>query len=80
MLLIDENESQARYLARVLEDAEIQVNVRNGLGVPSELSDLQNYDLVIFSDVSANRLNQKQMELVRTYVQDLGGRIYDAGK
>ena len=41
VLLIDENESQARYLARVLEDAEIQVNVRNGLGVPSELSDLQ---------------------------------------
>ena len=73
VLLIDENESQARYLARVLEDAEIQVNVRNGLGVPSELSDLQNYDLVIFSDVPANRLNQKQMELIRTYVQDLGG-------
>ena len=73
VLLIDENESQARYLARVLEDAEIQVNVRNGLGVPSELSDLQNYDLLIFSDVPANRLNQKQMELIRTYVQDLGG-------
>ena len=62
-----------RYLARVLEDAEIQVNVRNGLGVPNELSDLQNYDLVIFSDVPANRLNRKQMELVRAYVQDLGG-------
>ena len=73
VLLIDENESQTRYLARVLEDAEIQVNVRNGLGVPSELSDLQNYDLVIFSDVPANRLNQKQMELIRAYVQDLGG-------
>ena len=73
VLLIDENESQARYLARVLEDAEIQVNVRNGLGVPNELSDLQNYDLVIFSDVPANRLNQKQMEMIRTYVQDLGG-------
>ena len=49
------------------------MNVRNGLGVPSELSDLQNYDLVIFSDVPANRLNQKQMGMVRTYVQDLGG-------
>ena len=73
VLLIEENESQARYLARALEDAEIQVNVRNGLGVPSELSDLQNYDLVIFSDVPANRLNQRQMELLRTYVQDLGG-------
>lgn len=73
VLLIEENESQARYLARALEDAEIQVDVRNGLGVPNELSDLQNYVLVIFSDVPANRLNQRQMQLIRAYVQDLGG-------
>ena len=73
VLLIDENESQTRYLMRVLEDAKIRVDVRNGLGVPNELADLQNYELVIFSDVPANRLNEKQMELIRTYVQDLGG-------
>ena len=73
VLLIDENESQTRYLVRVLEDAGIEVNVRNGLGVPNELSDLQNYDLLLFSDVPANRLNQRQMEFIRTYVQDLGG-------
>lgn len=79
VLLIDENESQARYLARALEDAEIQVNVRNGLGVPNELSDLQNYDLVVLSDVPANRLNQRQMQLIRTYVQDLGGGLMMLG-
>lgn len=73
VLLIDENEAQTRYLMRVLEDAKIRVDVRNGLGVPNELADLQNYELVIFSDVPANRLSEKQMELVRTYVQDLGG-------
>ena len=73
VLLIDENESQARYLTRALEDAKIRVDVRNGLGVPNELADLQNYELVIFSDVPANRLTQNQMELIRTYVQDLGG-------
>ena len=73
ILLIDENESQTRYLSRVLEDAKIRVDVRNGLGVPNELADLQNYELVMFSDVPANRLNDKQMELIRTYIQDLGG-------
>ncbi len=73
VLLIDENESQTRYLMRVLEDAKIRVDVRNGLGVPNELADLQNYELVLFSNVPANRLSQKQMELIRTYVQDLGG-------
>ena len=73
VLLIDENEPQARYLTQALEDADIRVDVRTGLGVPDELADLQNYDLVIFSDVPANRLTEKQMELIRTYVQDLGG-------
>ena len=73
MLLIDENEPQARYLTQALEDADIRVNVRNGLGVPDELADLQNYDLVVFADVPANRLTKKQMELIRTYMQDLGG-------
>ena len=73
ILLIDENESQTRYLMRALEDAKIRVDVRNGLGVPNELADLQNYELIIFSDVPANRLSEKQMELIRTYVQDLGG-------
>ena len=73
VLLIDENEAQARYLTRALEDAKIRVDVRNGLGVPNELADLQNYELVIFSNVPANRLTQNQMELIRTYVQDLGG-------
>ena len=73
VLLIDENESQTRHLARVLGDAQIQVNVRSGLGIPDELSDLQNYDLVIISDAPATRLNQRQMQLMRTYVQDLGG-------
>ena len=73
VLLIDENEAHARHLARALEDAQIRVDVRNGLGVPTELAELQNYELVIFSDVPANRLTQNQMELIRTYVQDLGG-------
>lgn len=73
VLLIDDNEPQARYLTQALEDADIRVNVRNGLGVPDELADLQNYDLVVFADVPANRLTEKQMGLIRTYVQDLGG-------
>ena len=80
VLLIDENEPQARYLTQALEDADIRVNVRNGLGVPDELADLQNYDLVVFADVPANRLTKKQMELIRTYVQDLGGGFMMLGR
>ena len=37
------------------------------------LADLQNYELLILSNVPATALTQRQMEVARTYVQDLGG-------
>jgi Mg-chelatase subunit ChlD len=79
ILLIDENEQQARYLARALEEEDISVEVRNGLGVPSQLSELQNYELIILSDVPATRLSRRQMEMMRSYVQDLGGGLMMLG-
>jgi len=79
VLLIEENEQQARYLARALEEEDIIVDVRNGLGVPNQLSDLQNYEHLILSDVPATRMSRAQMEMIRSYVQDLGGGIMMLG-
>src|SRR4029079_19703931 len=33
----------------------------------------QNYELLVLSNVAATLLTQRQMEVARTYVQDLGG-------
>ena len=41
--------------------------------MPESLADLQNYELLVLSNVPATSLSQRQMELARTYVQDLGG-------
>ena len=41
--------------------------------MPDNLADLQNYELLILSNVPATALSQRQMEIARTYVQDLGG-------
>src|SRR2546423_2684157 len=41
--------------------------------MPDNLADLQNYELLILSNVPATALTQRQMEVARTYVQDLGG-------
>ncbi|HTK77907.1 MAG TPA: FixH family protein, partial [Gemmataceae bacterium] len=68
-----------RHFAWAMEQEEIQVDVRPPQGMPDGLADLQNYELVILSNVPATALTQRQMEVARTYVQDLGGGLIMLG-
>jgi len=73
VLLIDGKESDTRYLRRALEAERIRVETRPPTGVPRSLADVQRYDLVIFSDLSALELDEGQMKLIKLYVSELGG-------
>jgi Mg-chelatase subunit ChlD len=74
VLIVDGDPKQAGHLARALEEQGIQVDPpRPSQGMPDSLADLQQYELLILSNVPATKLTQKQMGLVRTYVQELGG-------
>ncbi len=57
----------------------IEVDVRPPRGMPDSLADLQNYELLMLSNVPATALTQRQMEVARTYVQDLGGGLIMLG-
>ena len=73
VLLIDSDPKQTEHLVFALQQEDIQVDVRPPQGMPEDLADLQNYELLALSNVPATSLTQRQMELARTYVQDLGG-------
>ena len=73
VLLIDSDPKLTQHLVFALQQEDIQVDVRPPQGMPEELADLQNYELLALSNVPATSLTQRQMELARTYVQDLGG-------
>ncbi len=73
VLLLEKNERDARYLARALEAENIRVEIREGRGMPGSLEALAPYDAVLFSDVPATELSVPQMNLLRSYVEDLGG-------
>ena len=62
-----------------LEEHEIQVEVRPPQGMPDSLADLQNYECLILSNVPATSLTNRQMDLARTYVRDLGGGLIMLG-
>ena len=73
VLLLEGNERDARYLARALEAENIQVEIREGRGMPGSLDEMAQYDAILFSDVPATELSVAQMNLLRSYVEDLGG-------
>lgn len=73
ILLIESDPKLAQQLVWALQQEEIECDVRPVEGMPESLSDLQNYELLVLSNVPATSLSQRQMELARTYVQDLGG-------
>ncbi|MBX6312117.1 MAG: VWA domain-containing protein [Isosphaeraceae bacterium] len=79
LLMIEDDPKTAKDLAWALEEQEMQVDVRPPQGMPSDLADLQNYELLILSNVPATKLSLKQMEVARSYVQDLGGGLIMLG-
>ncbi len=79
ILLVDSDAEAADHLRWTLEEQDIRVALRPPEGVPDSLSDLQNYDAIVLSNVPATSLTTRQMEVIRTYVQDLGGGLVMLG-
>ena len=79
ILLIESDPKLAKHLGWALEQEGIIVDTRPAQGMPDSLSDLQNYELLILSNVPATALSQRQMDVARTYVQDLGGGLIMIG-
>lgn len=79
VLLIESNPDLARNLTWALQEEDVLVDTRPPRGVPESLSDLQNYELLILSNVPATKLSARQMNVVRTYVRDLGGGLIMLG-
>jgi Ca-activated chloride channel family protein len=79
ILLIEGDAKSSRDLAWALEEQEMAVDIRPSTGMPDSLTELQNYELLILSNVPATSLSLKQMDVARTYVQDLGGGLIMLG-
>jgi Mg-chelatase subunit ChlD len=60
-------------IVRVLRDGNFNADIASAGGIPASLAGFQDYDLVIFDNVPATRLTSGQMNLVKSYVHDLGG-------
>ena len=62
-----------------LEEQDMRVEVRPPEGLPRDLAELQKFDCLVLSNVPATAMTVRQMELIRSYVQDLGGGLVMTG-
>ncbi len=79
VLLIDPDTHQTDSLRWALDEQKIDVEVRPAEGVPRDLTELQGYECLILSNVPATAMTMRQMQLIRSYVQDLGGGLVMLG-
>lgn len=79
VLLIERVAELARPLQRALKQEGIQVDVRPPAALPSSLADLQNYEVVMLSNVPASDLSLQQMEVLRAFVSEVGGGLIMLG-
>ena len=79
MLLVDSQSDQINELRWALEQQGLLVQTRPTEGIPQTLMELQRFDCVILSNVPATAMTLQQMEILRTYVQDLGGGLVMLG-
>ena len=72
ILYADSDMEHADYLKTVLEENGFVVNVIPPAELPTELVSLQQNDVLILSNIPADGLSSKQMDIIEAYLRDLG--------
>lgn len=79
VLLIERIAESAQPLQWALTEEGIQVDVRPPQALPEVLTELQDYDVVMLSNIPANDLSTKKMDVLRAFVRDVGGGLIMLG-
>ena len=79
ILALHEKPEQLRSFARMLREQELEVEVRGRYGLPETLEEMASFDAIILADLSATWLTQRQMQMIKRYVTDLGGGLVMMG-
>ncbi len=79
VLVIDQDPEQADSFRWALQEQDLRIEVRPPQGLPRELAELQKYDCLILSNIPATAMSLHQMDIIRTYVEDLGGGFIMTG-
>lgn len=79
VLVVDSTVDETNHFRWALEEQDINVQVRPTQGIPRSLAELQKFDCLVLSNVAATSMSMQQMEIIRTYVEALGGGLVMIG-
>lgn len=79
ILYVEGEPAAARYLQNALTRSEFDVEVRGPRAFPRSLREMERFDAIILSDVSADFISLAQMQALERYVRDIGGGFIMAG-
>ncbi len=79
-VLYIEGEMRSRhFLENALRNENFEVETRSPAGIPDSEDEFDGFDLILLSDVAADRLSERQMSLFNNYVRNQGGGLIMAG-
>ncbi len=67
------------HLARALQMKEVDTEFRRPEGLPNQLSELLDYNCLVFDDIGRSGISTQQMTAIESYVRDFGGGFLIAG-
>lgn len=79
VLIIDPVPDQSKPLANALRATGFTTEIRPPSGLPADLEGLEGFDLVVFSDVSAEHYSSGRMKMLGDWVRDFGGAFLMLG-
>ncbi len=79
ILAVAAEPTNLRNFVAALKSQDVQTETRPIEGLPDGVAELDAFDAVVFSDVSATDLTLRQMEAIRSYVRDFGGGFLALG-
>ncbi len=79
MLYIESDAAEARYLMQAMEKEGVELDMRQPGNLAISFDQLAGYDGIILSDVPAHQLGEPLMNMLRDYVDKLGGGLIMLG-
>ena len=70
---------EAPQLILALRAIGLEVDVTTPAGLPATLAELSNYGSIVLVNINAKNLTPRKMEVLQTYVRDLGGGLVAVG-
>lgn len=79
ILIIEGGDAQSQVLAEVLEESDVTVITCDQANDIGSLNELRAYDQIIFNNIADKDIDKSVMELINSYVYDIGGGLFTVG-